>query len=58
MNKDKGKSSKPADKGKVKDLPSKKLNATQESSVKGGRAATKPGGDLLGGGRDRPKGLV
>lgn len=36
VKKDHSKTSKPADKGKVKDLPSKKLTAEQERSVKGG----------------------
>ncbi len=54
MNQDKGKTSKPADKGKVKDLPSKKLSGNQESSVKGGGTKSPSSGPL--GNRDLLKG--
>ena len=49
MSKDQSKTSKPAAKGKVKDLPTRKLTAEQEGSVKGG-GTLKPDG--LKGGRD------
>ncbi len=46
MKKDQGKTSKPAAKGKVKDLPTRKLTAEQERTVKGGGSLdpTKRGG--------------
>jgi hypothetical protein len=42
VKKDQSKTSKPADKGKVKDLPSKKLTADQERQVKGGGTRPPP----------------
>ena len=42
MKKDQSKTSKPADKGKVKDLPTKRLTAEQERNVKGGGLVKPP----------------
>jgi hypothetical protein len=50
VKKDQSKTSKPAAKGKVKDLPTRKLTAEQERSVKGGWTKL-PGSDVKGLGR-------
>lgn len=55
MKKDQSKTTKPAAKGKVKDLPTRKLTSQQEGSVKGG-GTRDPGGNFISGGGSNPLG--